>query len=119
MNSVQKIAADILKKKAGSDIRFNNTQIVSAIQKMMKVTPEDLKKIFESSGYGGMKFESVAFKDFYFGTVYEGRELGALTAMYECVFFDDNEGEDMRTNCFVMWDGKKFRAEVSGVSHKV
>jgi hypothetical protein len=123
MKNVNKIAADILKKKADSDVHFSAAELTAAMQKMQRVSEFELEKIFESSGISEMKFESVKFKDFHFSTVFDGGNKSCLTAMYECTFLDDDPHDEdqvtMRTNNFVMWDGKKYTADVSGVSHKV
>jgi hypothetical protein len=89
-------------------IHFSESDLNKAVDKMMKLDRAGLSKIFEQSGYKDMKFESVEFEDFHFGSK-------GLTAMYECTFIDVKGDKKLYvTNNFVSWDGKEFTADVSG-----
>jgi len=99
------------KKIAERIITFDKAQLDATINKMINMKPAELTKIFADYGYMDMKMESVKFEHFHFGDK-------ELIAHYKVEWLDD-EGELNETDNFVMWDGKKFTADVSGVSHPV
>jgi len=88
---------------------FSAGDVAFAVGELKSMTSEKLEKIFAESGLLDMSMQEVTLKDIKFGK-------NKITASYDVIWYNENENRDERTTNFVSWDGKKFIADVSGVS---
>lgn len=91
---------------------FSAGDVQNVVHEMRNMTPKSLKEIFADSGLLDMDAEEVTLKDIKFGN-------GKVEAAYDTIWFNENEGRSERTTNFVSWDGKKYTADVSGVSQPI
>jgi hypothetical protein len=91
---------------------FSAGDVQNVVHEMRNMTPKRLKEIFADSGLLDMDAEEVTLKDIKFGN-------GKVEAAYDTIWFNENEGRLERTTNFVSWDGKKYTADVSGVSEPI
>lgn len=113
------VQRDYLRKHPGSRKRltakpetpssFSAGDVKNAVHELRNMTPDRLTEIFDDSGLLDMEFEEVTLKDIKFGD-------GKIDAVYDVIWFNEDDDRQERTTNFVSWDGKNFTADVSGVS---